>query len=61
MFLKNTVKNSIFQSELFRRPVAVEHYLNYLRQHYEFEKLIDLLSFLGRSEEAAVSQIHCIY
>lgn len=39
------------------RPVAIEHYLHYLKQRYDFDKLEDTLAYLGRTEEAAVSHL----
>ncbi|XP_021367352.1 spermatogenesis-defective protein 39 homolog isoform X2 [Mizuhopecten yessoensis] len=54
LFLQRTIKTSIFNLELQKRPVAVNHYINYLKNHYDFEVLVDLLGFLGRNEEAAM-------
>ncbi|KAL8586877.1 hypothetical protein ACOMHN_050982 [Nucella lapillus] len=54
LHLKDTVKRSIFQQELLSRPVAANHYLAYLRGHFEHAELIDTLAMLGRTEEAAV-------
>jgi len=31
--------------ELMCRPRATEHYVNYLKQHYDIEKLMDLLGY----------------
>ncbi|XP_070181966.1 spermatogenesis-defective protein 39 homolog isoform X2 [Littorina saxatilis] len=54
LHLKKTVKRATFQQELMLRPVAANHYLAYLRGHFEHAELIDTLSMLGRSEEAAI-------
>ncbi|XP_076463825.1 spermatogenesis-defective protein 39 homolog isoform X2 [Babylonia areolata] len=54
LHLRNTVKRSLFQQELLSRPVAANHYLAYLRGHFEFPELVDTLSMLGRTEEAAM-------
>jgi len=32
--------------ELLCRPRATEHYINYLKQHYETEKLMDILGYV---------------
>ena len=51
----------IFQRLLLARPVAVEHYINYLRMRSQFETLENILAMLGRFEEAAVSDcIQCV-
>ncbi|XP_061172738.1 spermatogenesis-defective protein 39 homolog isoform X1 [Saccostrea echinata] len=54
LFLKQTIKPSLFNLELQRRPVAVNHYLSYLRAHYDFKELGDVLGMLNRTEEAAI-------
>ncbi|XP_069116674.1 spermatogenesis-defective protein 39 homolog [Argopecten irradians] len=54
LFVQRTIKPSIFNMEIKKRPVAVNHYINYLKYHYDFEAVVDLLGFLGRSEEAAM-------
>ncbi|XP_064600703.1 spermatogenesis-defective protein 39 homolog isoform X2 [Liolophura sinensis] len=54
LFLQNTLKGSVFNLELSRRPTAVNHYLSYLRAHYEMDKLEETLGMLGRTEEAAM-------
>lgn len=55
LFLKETLKPSIFHYEISRRPVASDHYLIYLRNTEQFEQLLDSLVMLGRHEEAAFS------
>ena len=32
--------------ELMCRPRATEHYINYLKQHYEIDKLMDVLGYV---------------
>lgn len=54
MHLKSTVKRSTFHQELLLRPVAANHYLSFLRGHYDHLELVDTLSMLGRTEEAAI-------
>ena len=57
VFLMSTLKASIFRNILMQRPVAVEHYIEYLRSHGKFDQLDDLFSLLGRHEDAAVSDL----
>ncbi|XP_013394312.1 spermatogenesis-defective protein 39 homolog [Lingula anatina] len=54
LFLKSTLKSSLFHQELRSRPTAISQYLNYLREAYELEDLIDMLGVLNRGEEAAM-------
>ncbi|XP_041353430.1 spermatogenesis-defective protein 39 homolog [Gigantopelta aegis] len=54
LFLKHTVKSSIFNLELTRRSAAVNHYITYLRNHYDYVELSNVLGLLGRTEEAAM-------
>lgn len=54
LHLKATVKRTTFQNELMLRPVAANHFLSYLRGHYDHVELVDTLSMLGRTEEAAI-------
>ncbi|XP_071962749.1 spermatogenesis-defective protein 39 homolog isoform X2 [Antedon mediterranea] len=54
LFLKKTLKNSIFISELRKRPVAINHYAVYLRSMGDEEVLASQLQTLGRKEEAAM-------
>ena len=55
VFVMDTLKPSIFQRLLLQRPVAVEHYINYLRLRSQHDRLDNILAMLGRFEEAAVS------
>ena len=43
LFLQNRVKKSIFTNAMIQRPVAVEHYISYLRHHYDYQELVDFL------------------
>ncbi|PVD25821.1 hypothetical protein C0Q70_13484 [Pomacea canaliculata] len=54
LHLRHTVKKSIFSIELAKRPVAANHYLSYLRAHYEHAELVDTLVSLRRTEEASI-------
>ncbi|KAJ6222958.1 hypothetical protein RDWZM_001503 [Blomia tropicalis] len=53
LFLQETLKPSIFHHEISRRSVASDHYLIYLRNSEQLDKLYDTLILLGRHEEAA--------
>lgn len=54
LFLRDTLKPTIFNVELQCRPRATEQYVNFLKQHYEIDKLMDILGMLARSGEAAM-------
>ncbi|CAC5419564.1 VIPAS39 [Mytilus coruscus] len=54
LFIKKTIKPSIFNLELQRRPVAANHLISYMKAHYDLKELEDLLGMLGRNEEAAM-------
>ncbi|XP_033100008.1 spermatogenesis-defective protein 39 homolog isoform X2 [Anneissia japonica] len=54
LFLKKTLKNNIFITELRRRPIAVNHYAVYLQSMGDTEALASELQVLGRKEEAAM-------
>jgi hypothetical protein len=45
LFIKKTIKPSIFNLELQRRPVAANHLISYLKAHYDFKELEDLLGY----------------
>jgi len=45
--LRGTIKPTIFNLELMKRPVAVEHYVVYLRQQMETEAFNQLIDILG--------------
>ncbi|CAB3996794.1 Hypothetical predicted protein, partial [Paramuricea clavata] len=52
LFLKKTVKPSIFLKEIKKRPVAVRHLTFFMKAQYEYDELIKLLRLLNRKEEA---------
>ncbi|KAK2184321.1 hypothetical protein NP493_270g03035 [Ridgeia piscesae] len=54
LYLQGSIKTSSFNMELMLRPVAVEHYINFLRLHDEISKLLDIYGMLGRTEDAAI-------
>ncbi|KAK3774195.1 hypothetical protein RRG08_001330 [Elysia crispata] len=54
LFLQKTVTRHIFTRELLQRPVAANHYLDYLKAHFDFPEYINTLILLGRTEEAAI-------
>ncbi|XP_071159395.1 spermatogenesis-defective protein 39 homolog isoform X3 [Mytilus edulis] len=54
LFIKKTIKPSIFNLELQRRPVAANHLISYMKAHFDLKELEDLLGMLGRNEEAAM-------
>ncbi|KAL5008167.1 hypothetical protein ScPMuIL_013748 [Solemya velum] len=54
LFLKRTIKPSMFNLELTRRPLAVNQYCSYLKAHYNIKELVDMFGMLGRVEEAAM-------
>ncbi|KAK7084834.1 hypothetical protein SK128_026664 [Halocaridina rubra] len=54
LHLKNTVKKSIFIKEMQSRAHAVQVYVHYLKQRYNYTEAIDFLGSLGRHEEAAI-------
>lgn len=51
----------LFSKELMSRPTAVDHYCSYLRGTAEIEELHEILTILGRTEEAAMLKYrHCL-
>ncbi|KAH8028193.1 hypothetical protein HPB51_014148 [Rhipicephalus microplus] len=54
LFLKETLKQSLFNQELMQRPRAVSHYLSHLRAVQDNSQLMDVLGMLGRAEDAAM-------
>lgn len=51
----------LFSKELMSRPTAVDHYCAYLRGTLEIEELHEILTILGRTEEAAMLKYrHCL-
>ncbi|KAM6336151.1 spermatogenesis-defective protein 39 homolog isoform 2-T2 [Podargus strigoides] len=56
IFLKRTLKREIFFRELEVRQVALCHLIHFLKETGEQKLLLDLLRFLDRTEEVALSQ-----
>lgn len=54
LHLKNSVKKSIFTTEMQTRPQACNLYMNYLRKRHKYSEAIDFLSLLGKPEDAAI-------
>ncbi|XP_077537297.1 spermatogenesis-defective protein 39 homolog isoform X2 [Haemaphysalis longicornis] len=54
LFLKQTLKPSLFNQELMQRPRAVSHYLSHLRAVQDNSQLMDVLGMLGKTEDAAM-------
>ncbi|CAL1263622.1 unnamed protein product [Larinioides sclopetarius] len=54
MFLKNTLKKSIFQRELGNFPDAVNMYLSYLNEDHEVDELTNMMLLLNKPEDAAM-------
>lgn len=55
--LKNTSSASIFNREVNKRPVAIEHYTHYLASKSNPNALIDFLTMTGNSDEAAITKL----
>nr|XP_042714489.1 spermatogenesis-defective protein 39 homolog isoform X3 [Chrysemys picta bellii] len=56
IFLKRTLKREILFQELEVRQVALRHLIHFLKETGEQKLLLDLLRFLDRTEEVALSQ-----
>ncbi|XP_043372193.1 spermatogenesis-defective protein 39 homolog isoform X4 [Dermochelys coriacea] len=56
IFLKRTLKREILFQELEVRQVALRHLIHFLKETGEQKLLLDLLRFLDRTEEFALSQ-----
>lgn len=56
MFLKNTLKPSLFHQLLKTRPAAVDHYIEYLNTTMKVGEASELLVMMGRQQEAAILQ-----
>uniref|UniRef100_A0A914VU44 Vps16 C-terminal domain-containing protein n=1 Tax=Plectus sambesii TaxID=2011161 RepID=A0A914VU44_9BILA len=53
LFLKQTLADSLFRDLLLRMPRAANHYVAYLRDHFKFDDLSNILFSLGRNDDAA--------
>uniref|UniRef100_A0A8D0GQN3 Spermatogenesis-defective protein 39 homolog n=1 Tax=Sphenodon punctatus TaxID=8508 RepID=A0A8D0GQN3_SPHPU len=56
IFMKRTLKKAILFRELEVRQVALRHLIHFLKEIGEQKLLLDLLRFLDRMEEAALTQ-----
>ncbi|XP_019627331.1 PREDICTED: spermatogenesis-defective protein 39 homolog [Branchiostoma belcheri] len=54
LFLKKTVRKNIFQQELIKRPVAINHLIHFLWCHYDLDDLEEIYRILGRMEDVFV-------
>ncbi|XP_059147960.1 spermatogenesis-defective protein 39 homolog [Physella acuta] len=54
LFLKRSVTQQIFRQVIRDRPAAANHYLKYLKSHFDYGEFISTLVMLGRKEEAAM-------
>lgn len=53
IFLEKTLKPTLFYREIQKRPIAVRHFIQYLRKHEKWEKLEDFYKHTLLLEEAA--------
>lgn len=53
-FLEKTLSWNLFVSEVITRPVAIDHYIEFLSQTNRTRDLSDFLSMLRRNEDAAM-------
>ncbi|XP_026568221.1 spermatogenesis-defective protein 39 homolog isoform X2 [Pseudonaja textilis] len=58
IFLKRTLRKEILFRELEMRQVALRHLIHFLKETGDQKLLLDLLRFLGRTEEVALTQYH---
>ncbi|XP_038629878.1 spermatogenesis-defective protein 39 homolog isoform X2 [Scyliorhinus canicula] len=56
IFLKKSLSKEILFRELEYRPVALQHFVYYLKETEEQKLLLEMLKVLGRTEEAALLQ-----
>lgn len=54
LHMKRTLKSTIFNQELIRRPDAMNHYISYLNSHHEYAELSDVLTMLGQTSDSAM-------
>ncbi|KAM4662154.1 spermatogenesis-defective protein 39 homolog isoform 1-T2 [Discoglossus pictus] len=54
IFMKKTLNSEVLFRELEVRQVALRHYIHFLRESSEQQILLELLRFLGRTEELAL-------
>lgn len=56
IFLKNSLKTSLFLEILKSYPEAVNHYVNFLSTTQKISEAIEILNFVGRTQESAILQ-----
>lgn len=56
MFLKGTLKSSLFNQMLKSRSVAANHYIEYLQTTMKIGEASEMLLMIGRFQEAAIMQ-----
>lgn len=56
MFLKTSLKLSLFNQILRERPVAVDHYVNYLSTTMKIGEAYEILVMMNRYQDAAILQ-----
>ena len=56
MFLKNSLKPSLFYQILKTRPTAADHYIDYLNTIMKVGEASEILIMMGRHQEAAILQ-----
>lgn len=56
MFLKSSLKSSLFHQILKERSAAVDHYVNYLNTTMKIGEASEILTMMGRHQEAAILQ-----
>ncbi|XP_035229171.1 spermatogenesis-defective protein 39 homolog isoform X1 [Stegodyphus dumicola] len=60
MFLRNTLKRSVFHREIQRFPDAINIYLSYLEEDHETDELTNMLLLLGKPNEAAMLKYEAV-
>lgn len=60
IFLKRTLKPSIFAKNLKTRPVGLNHFIRYLENLQDWKTLLNLYKELYRTEDAMMLQYRCI-
>lgn len=56
LFLKSSLKPSLFNQILKTRPIAVDHYVEYLRTTMKIGEASEILVSMGRNQESAIVQ-----
>ncbi|ESO06112.1 hypothetical protein HELRODRAFT_188265 [Helobdella robusta] len=54
LFLERTMKKSLFNLEIGRRPMALDHYIHHLLGEEPSNNMFDVLKFFSRSDNAAM-------